>query len=59
MTGVRRAISSCASGRDFLSQFAFSELAEIGRSHFFDTLKNGRRLRLCKGSARAKSNSIS
>lgn len=51
-TGVRRVLSACDSGLDFLSQLAFSDLGEIGRSHFFETLKSTRRLSLCQEAAR-------
>ena len=51
-TGIRRVLSSCRSGRDFLSQVAFSGLTDITRSHFFETLKSRRRLQLCQDTAR-------
>ena len=50
-TGVRRVLSACDSGLDFLSQLAFSDLGEIGRTHFFETLKSSRRLSLCQEAA--------
>ena len=41
--GIRRVLGTYRSGRDFLQSFA-----AIGRSHFFETLKSERRLKLVR-----------
>jgi len=46
--GVSRVLSQATSGRDFLQAYAESGGQAVARSHFFETLKSGRRLKLCE-----------
>ena len=46
--GVSRVLSQATSGRDFLQAYAESGGQAVARSHFFETLKSGRRLKLCQ-----------
>ena len=46
--GVSRVLSQATSGRDFLQAYAESGGKEVENSHFFETLKSGRRLKLCE-----------
>ena len=47
-TGLLRTLSQEPSGRSFLQQQLDSGRSYVQRSHFFETLKSGRRLKLCK-----------
>jgi len=47
-TGLLRVLSQESSGRAFLQKLFHSERPILKRSHFFETLKSRRRLRLCE-----------
>lgn len=47
-TGLRRIISQEPSGRAFLQKLFASGSTVVKRSHFFETLKSKRRLKLCR-----------
>jgi len=47
-TGVARVLSNESSGRSFLQRRFDAGLGLITRSHFFESLKSARRLRLCQ-----------
>jgi hypothetical protein len=47
-TGLMRTLSQEPSGSAFLQKLFHSERPILKRSHFFETLKSGRRLRLCE-----------
>ena len=47
-TGLLRILSQEPSGRAFLQKLFHLERPILKRSHFFETLKSGRRLRLCE-----------
>jgi len=47
-TGLLRVLSQESSGRAFLQKLFHSERRILKRSHFFETLKSVRRLRLCE-----------
>ncbi len=52
-TGVTRVLSNESSGRSFLQKRFDAGLSLITRSHFFESLKSERRLRLCQEINRA------
>ena len=47
-TGLLRTLSQEPSGRAFLQKLSDSGRPDIKRSHFFETLKSNRRLKLCR-----------
>ncbi len=47
-TGILRTISQEPSGRAFLQKLFVSSRSDLQRSHFFETLKSKRRLKLCQ-----------